>query len=89
MSKKYNVADQVYIVDGKDIFLCFVSHHYLIGNRYLVGLSEKIDPDGTPRESVNCYKYPRGFRKVNSKNLYSTLEDAKEKLRIKNEILCN
>ena len=81
MRKKYNVADLVYIVDGKDIFHCFISDRCLIGNRYLVGLSERIDSDGTPREPINCYKYPRGFRKVSSKNLYSTLEEAIESLR--------
>ncbi len=78
--RKYKVADLLYLVDNKEIFHCFISDYCFRKTRYLVGLSEKVSLDGS-RETINCYKYPRGFRVVSDKNLYPTFKEVSEQLK--------
>ena len=78
--RKYKVADLLYLVDNKEIFHCFISDYRFRKTRYLVGLSEKVSLDGS-RETINCYKYPRGFRVVSDKDLYPTFKEAREQLK--------
>ncbi len=77
--QKYNVADQVYIINDGHICLCFISDYYKKDGVYKIGISEVEYPG--EKFVVNPYKYKNGFQKVPADNIYKTFNEALEKLK--------